>query len=48
MSDDVEFKMVRCERCAVLINVLMATKLDDEGKVLNFCGDPCMSAWLVQ
>ena len=47
MSEDVYFKYDRCENCNGLIVLGMSTKLNDEGKILHFCGDGCLSAWLV-
>lgn len=49
MSDDIEFKMIRCENCGGLMRIgTEEVFLMDDGNKLNFCGDGCMSAWLVQ
>jgi hypothetical protein len=48
MSGDTEFKTVRCETCACLLRVGGGEILIiDDGSELRFCGDGCMSAWLM-
>ena len=46
MSEDIEFKYVRCVRCDGLVRVGSGISLMDDSKVLDFCGEGCMEAWM--
>ena len=46
MSEDLEFKYVRCVRCGGLVRFGSGERLMDDDKILDFCGECCMEAWM--